>query len=106
LRFDPDPVVVLDTSNARGVRIHVEQVVRVNLPQPGVLRIPGVVHRHRPLRDRRQRILVLVGRLPFQRVVVERQRIEEGLDALGQMCRRLARKTLALRRGAELLQDL
>ena len=41
---------------ARGQRVDVQVVVAVDLAQPRVLRIPRVVHRHRPLRDRVERI--------------------------------------------------
>ena len=40
----------------RGGRVDVQVVVAVDLAQPGVLRVPRVVHRHRPLRDRVERI--------------------------------------------------
>ena len=90
---------------ARVTRIDEQVVVRVDLPQPRVLRIPRVVHRHRPLRDRGERIAREVGRLRFERRVVERQRIEVGLDALAQLGRRPPRRrALALRGEAELLQ--
>ena len=35
--------------------VHVEPVGAVDLPQPGILRAPGMVHRHRPLGDGVQR---------------------------------------------------
>ena len=50
----PDPVVVrrCPASSARRAR-HVEPIGAVDLPQPGVLRAPGVIHGHGPLGDRR-----------------------------------------------------
>ena len=88
----------------RDLRIDVEGVVRVDLSQPGVLRVPRVVHRHRPLRDRVERELREIGALRLQRLVIERQRIEVGLDPLAQVVGRLPRDPLALRREAELLE--
>jgi hypothetical protein len=93
-------------AGSRAVRVDEQVVVRVDLAQPGVLRVPGVVHRHRPLRHRGERVLVLVGDLRFERLVIEGQRVEVGLDALFQVRRRLARDALALRREAEALQHL
>ena len=90
----------------RRARIDEQVVVRVDLAQPRVLRVPRVVHRHRPLRDRSERIAREIGRLRLQRRVVERQRIEVALDALAQVLRRLPARPLALRGEPELLQHL
>ena len=90
LALDPAPAAVGDAGALRGQRIDVQVVVAVDLAQPGVLRIPRVVHRHRPLRDRVERIGGEVGRGLFERRVPERQRIEVGVDALAQMLGRLA----------------
>src|SRR3546814_7008375 len=53
---DRDPVVVLDPQTRAERPAHVELVVAVDLPQPRILRAPGVVHGHRPLGDGAQRI--------------------------------------------------
>ena len=63
----------------RGARVDEQVVVRVDLAQPGVLRVPRVVHRHRPLRHRVERVLRRVGGLLLERRVVEGQRVEVGL---------------------------
>ena len=65
-----------------------------------------MIHRHRPLRDGIERIALLVAQLRLQRLIVERQRIEEGFDALAQMLGGLLALGLALRRQPELLQDI
>ena len=104
-RLDPDPAAVVYALGPRDPRIDEQIVVRVDLAQPGVLRIPGMVHGHRALGDGVQRVLVDVGHLRFERLVVERQRIEIGFDALRQVRRRAPlRRPPALRRHAELLQ--
>ena len=63
-----------------------------------------MIHRHRPLGDRRERKFLDVGRLHFERRVVERQRIEVGLDALGEPLGRTAARPLSLRCEPEALQ--
>ena len=78
----------------------------MDLAQPGVLAVPRVVHRHRPLGQRVERELVGVDQFALERLVVERQRVEVGLDALRQVPRRPAAGTSALRGEAELLQHL
>src|SRR5262249_10595270 len=44
VRFDPDPVEVAEAQVARRRAIHVQEILRQDLPQPDVLRVPGVVH--------------------------------------------------------------
>ena len=51
-------------------------VVRVDLSQPGILRIPRVVHRHGTLRYRIQREFPGIDQLRLQCFVIEQQRIE------------------------------
>src|ERR1044072_3721208 len=66
-RFHPHPLAVADTMPLRATRIHEKIIVRVNLTQPSVLRIPRVIHRHWTLRDRSQRIAHGVRRLHLER---------------------------------------
>ena len=89
LRLDPDPVAIGDLVDARGVGIDEQDVVRMNLSQPGVLRIPRVLHRHRSLGYGRERVLLLVGDLGFERFVVKGQGVEVCFDALSEPVRRL-----------------
>ena len=56
MAFDPDPVVVDKAEPRGGLAMHEQAVLAGDLPQPGVLRAPGMVHVHRPLRQRMQRI--------------------------------------------------
>ena len=87
--LDPHPATVLDPRFAGSPGVYVQEVVGVNLPQPGVLRIPGVVHRHRPLGNRIEWVLVQIGYLSLQRLRVERQGIKMSFHALAQVVRRL-----------------
>ncbi len=64
-----------------------------------------MVHRHRPLRHRIERVARRVGGLRLERRVVEGQRVEVGLDAFTQVIRRLLAAALALRREPEALQE-
>src|SRR6056297_4100881 len=45
MRGDPDPVVVHDTDPRAEIAVDVEPVLRRDLPQPRVLRAPGMVDR-------------------------------------------------------------
>ena len=78
-----------------------------DLAQPGILRVPGMVHRHRPLRDRVQR-KVAVGRCAASSngAIPERQRVEIGRDALAVAFPAATTGAVALRREAEALQRL
>ena len=78
----------------------------VDLAQPGVLRIPGVVHGHRPLRDGVERVAAQVGGCVFQGRIPKGQGVEIGVNAGAQMLRRLAAFCLALRGQAEGLQGI
>jgi len=106
LRFDVDPAAVFDALRRRRARIHVQIVLAMYLTQPRILRVPRVIHRHRPLRDGRERILRVIGRVVFERRIPERQRIEILLDARTQMIGRLASLRLALRGEPELLHHV
>jgi len=75
----------------------------MDLAQPGVLRIPRVVHRHRALGHCGKRILVPVAGLHLQRLVVERQRVEIGSMRLARWAGGL-RVMPALRGETEFLQ--
>src|SRR5690606_17590874 len=48
-RGDTGPVAVLEPQLLPDTRGDIERVFPVDLPQPGILRAPGVIHRHRPL---------------------------------------------------------
>ena len=78
----------------------------MDLPQPAVLRIPRVIHRHRSLRDGRQRKLFAVGVGLLERCIPYRQRVEITLDARAQMIGRLASCGLALGREPEFLHHI
>ncbi len=118
VRFDPDPVVVGETQAECRDAVHVQAVLGQDLPQPRVLRVPRVVHHHRPLGDRVQRILVgdgaparcadrAVRARAFERGVPEGQRIEILGQALAIDERgRLRPVVKPLSREAELLQRL
>src|SRR5262245_35925290 len=75
-RFDPYPVAVGEPELARRTGVHVQVVLREELPQPDVLRIPRVVHDHRPLGERVQRVAVGIDPRLFERLVPDRQRVE------------------------------
>ena len=49
--FDPDPIVMHQAQRLGLAARHVQLVGAVDLPQPGIHRAPGMVHRHRPLGD-------------------------------------------------------
>ena len=51
----PDPVVVGEAERPAVDPVHEQPVVAEDLPQPGILRVPGMVHLHRPLGQRVQR---------------------------------------------------
>src|SRR5215468_7952652 len=64
---DPGPIVVGKLETLGGLPVHVQFVAAMDLPQPRVLRTPGMVHGHRPLRDGVQPKLVRVDRRLFER---------------------------------------
>lgn len=106
LRFDVNPRAILDVIALGHARIHIQHVLAVNLPQPRVLRVPRVIHRHRALRDGGERILREIGRIEFERGVPERQRIEILLDTRAQMLGRLPSLRASLRGETELLHHI
>ena len=106
LRLHPHPAAIGNALGAGGPGADEQVVVAVNLAQPGILRVPGVVHRHRALGDCVERVFDGVGGLFFQRHVIKRKRVEVGLYALAQMVRRLLAGTFALRRAPKALQKL
>ena len=107
-RLDPDPVAIGDARVCRGATVDVQVVVRMNLAQPRVLRIPRVIHRHRSLGNRRQGKCIGAMRrldvLALQRCIVERQWIEVSVDPLTQMRRRLLARPSPLCSETESLQ--
>src|SRR5262249_41915836 len=85
--------------------VHVEPVGTVDLPEPGVLGTPAVVHGHGPLRDGGRRVCRHVGLLILERRIPEGQRVEIRLDACAVPLRRRHRR-MAARRGPHLLHAL
>ena len=77
----PHPVVVLKSFELGLGAVHIEPVAGMDLAQPRILRAPGMIHRHRPLGDREERVGVLAAILGFERPVPGRQRIEIACDA-------------------------
>src|SRR5262249_59656506 len=64
---DPHPIVVIDTKLGGTRPVQVQPVGAMDLAQPGVLRAPGMVHGHRPLRDGKEREITLaVGALEWR----------------------------------------
>ena len=103
--FHPQPAAVGDACGLCCFCVYKQIVMRVYLAQPGVLRIPRVVHRHGPLGDRGERIFLFIRQRHFQRLVIKRQRIEIFFDAIFQMRGRLA-LAVAARCEAKALQHL
>src|SRR5690606_7603244 len=54
----------------------------MDLPQPGILCAPAMVHHHRSLRDRVQREVLIPERGLLERRIPDRQWIEIGPDAI------------------------
>ena len=98
-------IVVRDAERKRCPPIYVQPVLAMDLAQPGVLRAPGMIHRHRPLGDRVEREGVRADLALLERDVPERQGIEIGLHPRPVVVRRLHR-AMALGSEAEFLQDL
>ena len=85
----PDPVVIDDAQFPGRGAGHIEAVGAVDLAQPGVLRAPGMIHRHRPLGDGVQG--VIARQIFFEGRIPDRQGIEVFLDAGAVLVRRLDR---------------
>src|SRR5947207_15904656 len=100
-----DPIIVGEAEGARGDPVHEQAVLAEDLPQPGILRVPGMVHLHRPLGDRVQWKAAGIGAGFLERRVPEGQGVEIGPDARAVLLRRLY-WPLALCRGPEALQRL
>ena len=81
-------------------------VVAVNLAQPSVLRIPRVIHRHRPLRQSVERKCAEIRGIFFQRGIPKRQWIKISFDALAQLLRWLAARRFTLCGQAKALQSI
>src|SRR3954470_24034462 len=64
-RLNPHPFTVPDALLSSRARIDEQIVMRMYLSQPRVLRIPRVVHCHRSLSNRVERVLVAIARLRF-----------------------------------------
>ena len=77
----------------------------MDLPQPGIHRTPGVIHRHRPLGDGGKGEVVQVLAFVFQRRVPDGQRVAIARHPRAQRRRRLA-FPMPFRREAEFLQGL
>ena len=101
----PHLLAVLDVQRLRRLAVDVKRVAAVDLAQPGVMRPPALVHRHRPLGHRVQRIFAAVRGLVLQRRPPHRQRIETVLDTPAQRIGRLHRAE-PLRGETEFLQRL
>src|SRR5690606_41700916 len=66
VRFHFRPAAVLQTEPGGGVGMHVQRVAGHDLPQPGVLRTPGVIHEGWPLGDGAERISRVAGLLALE----------------------------------------
>src|SRR6185437_17179106 len=80
-RCDPRPIAILDAMFGQRVRMHVETIARGDLPQPAVLRTPGVVHEHGALGDGRERISPGLTVFICGGFVMHRDRMKEILNA-------------------------
>ena len=78
----PHPVVVFEARLFGDGFGNIEPIGTVNLPEPGILGAPGMVHGHGTLGDRVKGIGLRAGRRLVQRLIPERQRIEVGLDTV------------------------
>ena len=85
------------------IGMQVQEIARRDLPQPGILRTPGVVHERRSLRHCRQGEVDGRGLRAFEGFVPDWQRIEIGGDALAVFIRWLS-WAVAKRSQAEFLQ--
>src|SRR5262245_51748445 len=83
----------------------IEPVAPEDLPEPGILRAPGMIHRDRPLCDRMKGKLAMVAQALFERLMPAGQRIEITRDAFAMRLGRLD-GAMALCRQAEFLQGL
>ena len=107
VRLDPDPVEVLDAHLQGLARVHVHVVLRHDLTQPHVLRIPRVVHEHRALGQREEGVFIRVDALLLKWFVPHRQRVEVLHQPLTvDLIVRLRAVVQALSRQAEFLQRL
>ncbi len=88
MRGHPHPVAVDEAELVADRTRHEQHVLRVDLPQPGVHRAPGMVHRRGPLGDGVQRIFVPVDLRLLERLVPVGQRVEGVEDALAMRFRR------------------
>src|SRR3984893_16692014 len=80
--LDPDPVLILDSQLHRNIAMQVNPVFRKDLAEPGILRAPRMVHRHRALSDRVERETLLVNECLFDRLVPDGKRLHETLAPL------------------------
>src|SRR3954463_10198721 len=99
----PNPIVLGDAETACRQLMNEQPVLPEDLAQAGILRVPGMVHLHRPLGDCVQRKAVAVDALALEGRVPDRQWVEIALDARSVLLGRLPR-TVALRRQSEALQ--
>ena len=83
--------------------MHVETVRSGDLPQPGILASPRMVHMHGALSDRVERISLFLHHGTFERRVPHRDGIEVALDSLARPFRRND-FAMAFRSQAEILQ--
>src|SRR6516162_8084802 len=81
----PYPVVLCQAQRPPGRPVDEQSVVAEDLPQPSILRVPGMVHLHWPLRHRVQRKAPTFAPRFLERRVPKRQRVEIGRDPLA-MC--------------------
>src|SRR6185369_491526 len=102
--FDPDPIAVAEAQALAQLARDEQGIARLDLPQPGILPAPGMIHVHRALGDRVQHVTFAVGRRAERRIPA-RQRVEPLGDARAQMLRRLTR-AVAFGRELELAQGL
>ena len=100
-----DPVVVVEPQRVGGGAVDEQPVLSEDLAQPGILRMPGMVHLHRPLRDRVQRESGRFDARFLEWRIPERQRVEIGLDP-GAVLFRRHDGSVSLRRQTEALQRL
>ncbi len=97
---DPHPIFLVEAERPAGHPVDVQPVVAEDLAQPRVLRMPRMVHLHRPLGQRVQREGRAVDPRFLERHVPERQRVEIGRDAVA-VARAAARPRRVLGRQGE-----
>src|SRR5215211_8491795 len=73
----PHPIAIDETELIGTCVAHIKPIAVDDLAEPGVLRAPGMIHRHGSLRDRMQWKFLVITRALLERFIPEGQGIEE-----------------------------